>query len=105
MKQPLNAAATAARPADGDLQGAHGRSEIGGFYLDSREALTYLRLRSLSALYNHIHRNALPYARVGGTYRFDTRELDVWMRKHRGVGSSVATITARRRLGLVERIR
>jgi excisionase family DNA binding protein len=49
-------------------------------YLTSREALVYLRLPSLSALYHHIHDNALPVCRVGGDLRFDTRELDAWMR-------------------------
>lgn len=49
-------------------------------YLTSREALVYLRLKSLSALYHHIRENALPVLRAGGDLRFDTRELDAWLR-------------------------
>lgn len=49
-------------------------------YLTSAEALAYLRLNSLSALYSHIRDNKLPYQRVGRSLRFDTRELDAWMR-------------------------
>ncbi len=55
-------------------------------YLTSREALTYLRLKSLSALYSHMRDNRLPYQRVGRSLRFDTRELDAWVR---GFGSAV----------------
>lgn len=49
-------------------------------YLTSQEALVYLRLRTLSALYSHMRDNRLPYQRVGRSLRFDTRELDAWMR-------------------------
>ena len=38
------------------------------------------RRRTLSALYSHMHDNRLPYQRVGRSLRFDTRELDAWMR-------------------------
>lgn len=49
-------------------------------YLTSHEALRYLRLGSLSALYSHMRDNRLPYLRVGRLLRFDKRELDAWMR-------------------------
>lgn len=49
-------------------------------YLTSREALVYLRLKSLSALYHHVRENGLPVCRAGGDLRFDTRELDAWLR-------------------------
>lgn len=49
-------------------------------YLTSKEAIAYLRLPSLGALYNHIRDNRLPVCRVGGALRFDKRELDAWMR-------------------------
>lgn len=49
-------------------------------YLTSHEALQYLRLRTLSALYSHMRDNRLPYQRVGRSLRFDKRELDAWMR-------------------------
>ncbi len=49
-------------------------------YLDAREAVAYLRLRSLSCLYHHIKENRLPTLRRGGRYLFDMRELDAWLR-------------------------
>lgn len=49
-------------------------------YLVSREAVVYLRLGSLSALYSHIRENKLPTCRCGGDLRFDVRELDAWLR-------------------------
>lgn len=50
-------------------------------YLTSREALVYLRLGSLSALYTHIKENGLPVSgRIGRAIRFDKRELDAWLR-------------------------
>jgi excisionase family DNA binding protein len=49
-------------------------------YLTSREALAYLRLNSLSALYSHIRENGLPVLRCGGDLRFDRRDLDAWLR-------------------------
>lgn len=49
-------------------------------YLTSREALVYLRLNSLSSLYRHIRENRLPVLRAGADLRFDTRELDAWLR-------------------------
>lgn len=49
-------------------------------YLDSREAVLYLKLPSLSSLYSHIRDNKLPTLRAGGDLRFDVRELDAWLR-------------------------
>lgn len=49
-------------------------------YLTSREAVAYLNLPSLSSLYSHIRENQLPVCRAGGDLRFDTRELDAWLR-------------------------
>lgn len=49
-------------------------------YLDSREAVVYLKLPSLSSLYSHIRENKLPTLRAGGDLRFDVRELDAWLR-------------------------
>jgi excisionase family DNA binding protein len=51
-------------------------------YLDSREAIAYLRLPSLRALYHHIKENRLPVLRVGEALRFDRRDLDAWVRGH-----------------------
>lgn len=60
--------------------GAHQPRQVVSPYLTSREAIVYLRLSSLSALYDHIRNNRLPVLRVGRHMRFDTRELDAWMR-------------------------
>jgi hypothetical protein len=49
-------------------------------YLTSREAVLYLKLPSLGALYGHIRENRLPTLRAGGGLRFDVRELDAWLR-------------------------
>lgn len=62
-------------------------------YLTSAEALIYLRLKSLSALYSHMRENRLPYTRVGRSLRFDKRELDAWMRN---ADSPIALVRARR---------
>lgn len=49
-------------------------------YLDSDEAIAYLKLPSVSALYRLIREYRLPYCRVGRLYRFDRREIDAWLR-------------------------
>lgn len=54
-------------------------------YLTSQQAVKYLVLPSLSSLYSHIRENGLPVCRVGGSLRFDTRELDAWVRGFRSV--------------------
>jgi len=48
-------------------------------YLTSHEAVDYLRLPSLSSLYSHMRENGLPFGRVGGSLRFDKRDLDAWV--------------------------
>lgn len=61
-------------------------------YLTSKEALIYLRLPSLGALYNHIRDNRLPVLRSGAGLRFDKRELDAWLR---GASSAVELVRKR----------
>jgi excisionase family DNA binding protein len=78
----------AARPRTQDPQRA-----IDSPYLTSKEALIYLRLPSLSSLYSHIRENRLPVCRVGGDLRFDTRELDAWVR---GFGSAIEMVRSKR---------
>lgn len=51
-------------------------------YLTVRETMAYLKLGSRNALYRLIREHALPFVRVGGCYRFDTREIDAWVRGH-----------------------
>lgn len=53
-------------------------------YLTADEAVVYLRLGSLSALYRMIRDRRLPYGRVGRAYRFNKRHLDLWVER-RGV--------------------
>jgi len=51
-------------------------------YLNSKEAMAYLRLTSSSSLYYLINERRLPYLRRGGRLLFDTREIDAWLRGH-----------------------
>jgi excisionase family DNA binding protein len=66
-------------------------------YLTSEEAIVYLRLQDhqspYSALYRLITEWRMPNCRVGRLYRFDTRELDAWMRGHE---SALAMVRARK---------
>ena len=49
-------------------------------YLDSNEAVQYLKIKTLSALYFLMREHACPYLRMGGRLRFDKRDLDAWLR-------------------------
>jgi excisionase family DNA binding protein len=55
-------------------------------YLTAKEAVVYLRLGSLSALYRLITDHRLPHGRRGGLYLFDKREIDAWVK---GFGSAI----------------
>jgi len=48
-------------------------------YLTSEQAVAYLGLPSVGALYHHIRENRLPVRRIGRSLRFDKRELDQWL--------------------------
>lgn len=48
-------------------------------YLTAHEAVDYLRLGSLNALYRLVHEHRLPFGRRGRTYIFDTRKIDRWV--------------------------
>jgi excisionase family DNA binding protein len=50
-------------------------------YLTSREAVDYLKLPSLSALYTLIREHGLPAHHRGRLRLFDVRELDAWVRR------------------------
>jgi excisionase family DNA binding protein len=54
-------------------------------YLTSQQAIAFLELPSLGALYWHIKENRLPYGRVGGRYRFRQVELEAWVAGQRAV--------------------
>lgn len=62
-------------------------------YLTSDEAVVYLRLRTLSALYWLIKEHKLPHGRRGSLYLFDTRDLDAWVHGH---DSALALVRATR---------
>ena len=49
-------------------------------YLTSKEAVDYLKLPSLSALYTLIREHGLPAHHRGRLRLFDIRELDAWVR-------------------------
>lgn len=49
-------------------------------YMNSREAMTYLRLTSSSSLYYLINEQRLPHLRRGGRLLFDKRDIDAWLR-------------------------
>ena len=49
-------------------------------YRTPEEAMEYLRLTSRRTLSYLMKERGLPYVRCGGRLRFDTRELDAWLR-------------------------
>lgn len=80
MKRGLQSPSARPQQPKGSLDRAGEPRQIVSPYLTSREAVAYLKLGSLSALYNHIRENRLPVLRAGGALRFDVRELDAWLR-------------------------
>lgn len=63
-------------------------------YLTAREAMSYLKVESQSALYRLIREHRLPFCRRGRQYLFDQRELDAWLR---GFTSEIEMVRARKR--------
>lgn len=49
-------------------------------YMTPAETIDYLRLKSRGALQRLMAEHRLPFLRLGGKLRFDTRELDAWLR-------------------------
>lgn len=49
-------------------------------YMNTREAMAYLRLPRTSSLYYLINQQGLPHLRRGGRLLFDRRDLDAWLR-------------------------
>lgn len=54
--------------------------EVQSPYLTAAEAVIYLRLGSLSALYRLVREHRLPHGRRGRLHLFDKRDLDAWIR-------------------------
>lgn len=48
-------------------------------HLTAHEAVEYLRLGSLSALYRLVREHRLPFGRAGKHYRFHKQHLDRWL--------------------------
>jgi excisionase family DNA binding protein len=63
-------------------------------YLTAKEAMAYLRLGSRRALQRMLTEHHLPFCRLGRHYRFDTRDLDAWLR---GLPSAVERSRAEHR--------
>lgn len=57
-------------------------------HLTAEEAVQYLRLPSLRALYRAIKEHRLPFGRIGRQYRFHKAHLDRWLEV---VGAPVLT--------------
>jgi hypothetical protein len=55
-------------------------------YMNSGEAMTYLRLTSRSSLDYLMREQGLPYLRRGGRLLFDRREIDAWLRGTDAIG-------------------
>jgi hypothetical protein len=51
-------------------------------WLNSREAVVYLRLPSVDALHRLTTRDAIPHRKVNGRCLFKTAELDDWLDGH-----------------------
>lgn len=60
--------------------------QIDSPYLNAADAVTYLRLGSLQALYRLVTEHQLPFGRRGRIYIFDTRKIDRWI-EHSGSGA------------------
>lgn len=81
MKRALESASPRSKQSRRNKDLARQPRQIESPYLTSAEAVEYLLLPSLSALYSHVRENRLPVAgRVGSELRFDKRELDAWVR-------------------------
>lgn len=70
---------TPAQQAKRSLNARDGARQVESPWLTAHEALAYLKLGSLSALYHLIREQRLPHGRVGRAYRFDKRRLDRWV--------------------------
>lgn len=69
---------------------------MGARYLDSAAAAEYLGFgtgkRGRDAVRQLIHRRGIPHYKLGGgkSLRFDQRELDNWMQRHRVKAGDIA---------------
>lgn len=93
----LKAVKTLAQRRADKRQVPHEPRHIDSPYLNSAEAIPYLRLENHasphSALYRLITEHKLPTCRRGGLYLFDKRELDAWVR---GFASALDQVRSQR---------
>jgi len=69
-------------------------AKIDSPYLTAKEAVEYLKLGSLNALYRLVNQHRLPTCRRGRLYLFDKREIDIWLH---GFSSEIEMVRAKRR--------
>lgn len=50
--------------------------------MDILELAKYLRLRR-QTIYNWLHQRKITGIKVGGVWRFDRREIDIWLKSRR----------------------
>ena len=65
-------------------------------YLTAHEAVSYLKLGSLSALYRLIKQHRLPHCRRGRLLLFHKNEIDIWLR---GFNNEIEMMRAMKRTG------
>jgi excisionase family DNA binding protein len=58
----------------------NGAGKVETPYMNTREAMDYLRLTSPSSIYHLINEQRLPHLRRGGRLLFDKRDIDAWLR-------------------------
>ncbi|MBM3249841.1 MAG: helix-turn-helix domain-containing protein [Candidatus Omnitrophica bacterium] len=58
--------------------------------IDIDELADYLRLKK-QTIYNWLHQGKISGIKVGGVWRFDRKEVDVWLKSRRRVLKEVKT--------------
>lgn len=86
-----------AQQSQGAFDPSTGRRQVESPYLTAREAVEYLRLSSVRALYGLVAEHGLPYGRRGRIYLFDKRKLDRWIEMGGRVEQESASVFGRRR--------
>lgn len=71
----------ARRQSQADLRGLHVADRSRDLYawIGPSDAIAYLGIGSLSALYRLIREHRLPFGRIGRQYRFRRDHLDQWV--------------------------
>lgn len=93
MKRRLESPPSSSEQADRDLDISHESGQLRPAplpdplprWLTPAQAMTYLQIESLSALYRLIHQQRLPFGRMGKRYRFSPTQMDQWLASRGGV--------------------